>query len=267
MNRASATFCMSGPNTGIRNFSGSTTSRTLGEYLFFRYQIVATDEMPRNGMKNIGFLMISDAVTSIWVGSGRSPPNASKSPENTGTTKISMPVTIEHRDHADGDRVGQGRLDLAAEPDVRLERVRDLDHRRVEEAADLAGAHHAHHDRRELLVLAEGVGERVALLHLVAHVDEQIAQAPALGLLGQDRQAAQDRQAGREHRGELAGEDRKVLGLHLALADPDLHVEAGAQGLDGDRGQPLLARAGERLGLAGRLHPRLDQPPGLAPGP
>ena len=45
-------------------------------------------------MKNNGFLMMSDAVTSICVGSGRSPPKASKSPENTGTTKISMPVTM-----------------------------------------------------------------------------------------------------------------------------------------------------------------------------
>ena len=95
--RASATFWMSGPNTGIRNFSGSTTSRTLGEYLFFRYHRTPPTVIPRNGMKNIGFLMISDAVTRIWVGSGSSPPNASKRPEKTGTTKISMPVTIAPR--------------------------------------------------------------------------------------------------------------------------------------------------------------------------
>jgi hypothetical protein len=58
--------------------------------------------------------------------------------------------------HEDDDRVGHGRLDLAAQSDFGLVVLRDLHQHRVEEAADLTGLAHVDHERREdLRVLRE----------------------------------------------------------------------------------------------------------------
>jgi hypothetical protein len=59
-----------------------------------RYQNVKVRTTTSVGTKNSGFFTRFDMFTSSWVGSGSSPPNDANSSEKTGTTKMSMPVTI-----------------------------------------------------------------------------------------------------------------------------------------------------------------------------
>ena len=54
--------------------------------------------------------------------------------------------------------------------------------------------------------LAHGLGEGGAAFDFVADVDQRVFQGPRLGLLLEDLQAAEDRQAGFLEDGQLAGE-------------------------------------------------------------
>ena len=91
--------------------------------------------------------------------------------------------------------------------------------------------------------LAHGLGEGGAALDFVADVDQRVLQGARLGLLFQDLQAAEDRQAGFLEDGQLAGEGGQHLGVDaaedegLALLGPgDLLALPFAGLFDGDLG-------------------------------
>jgi hypothetical protein len=167
----------------------------------------------------------------------------------------------EDRQAEDHDGVGQGGLDLAAQPDVGLEVVGDLAHRDVEEAAGLAGPAHADHQWGEDGgVAGEGRRQAVAGLDVLLDVAQHLAELDVVGLVGHDRERAEHGQAGVDHRGELAREDREVLGLDPLLApeaDLALHAAAGRAHLErhvAHRPQPV-----GHGGLGGRLHLALGE--------
>src|SRR5581483_2148728 len=91
-------------------------------------------------------------------------------------------------------------------------------------------------------------GQRAALLDVDAHLGDDVRELLVLGLLAQDRQRAQQRKAGVDHRRELAREDRDVLQLDPVgePRDADVGREAGST--------PLLdadGRVAHRAELAG----------------
>ena len=76
-----------------------------------------------------------------------------------------------------------------------------------------------------------------------ADLADRLGQRRVLGLVFEDRQRAQQRQARVGHRRELAREDREILELHPAAEarDLDLFAEPDAGFLDRQRHVALLA--------------------------
>ena len=155
------------------------------------------------------------AVTRTRVGSGSSPPSWANIFSKIGTMNQTTPIIIRNEKTSTTSGVGHRRLDLGAQGGVRLEHGRDPVQRLVEEAADLAGGDHAHHQRRELVgVLGQGRGQRASpSLHRLVHLAERLAQPGLRRLLLEDRQRPQQGEAGGGHRRELAGHHGQVARL------------------------------------------------------
>ena len=106
-------------------------------------------------------------------------------------------------------------------------------------------------------MLREGVGERVAALDVVHHGPRDALQRLVLGLRGQDVQRLDQRQAGVDHRRELAGEDDDVARLHARTAQAQLDLLGRLANIDED--QAILAQVCADLVLARRVQlPLLD---------
>ena len=154
-----------------------------------------------------------EMLMTICVGVGSAPPPKSLNMfSKTGMTFHKQHDHDEHRDDQDRDRVDHRALDLALQLhrllDVEREPVKD----RVEDAADLAGR-----DQVDVEVVerpwgaCERVGEGRALLDLRLHVGEHLLEGLVRRLRREDVEALHERQAGVDHRRELAGEDDEVL--------------------------------------------------------
>ncbi len=139
--------------------------------------------------------------------SGSSVSKSSKIFWNAGTILIMMKARMPHGEEHDGDRVDQGALDLALQglgPLLELGQAAEDD---FQGTARLAGLDHVDVEAVEGLGrFGHGLGEGGPALDLVADVDQGVFQGPGLGLLFEDFQAAQDRQAGVLKDGELPGE-------------------------------------------------------------
>ena len=159
-----------------------------------------------------------------------------------------------HADHADrddedADRVVHRALELALQLDGLLDVDRESVQDRVEDAADLAGRDEVDVELVEdLRMLPERVGERRALLDAVLHAEQDLLERLVLALVREDVEALHERQAGVDHRRELAREDLQILRPD-AGADLDVDVEVDAALAPHARvretfaAQPLLARA------------------------
>ncbi len=131
----------------------------------------------------------------------------------------------DDRQHEDRDdqRVGHRRLHLAAQLDLLLDRVGQAQQHAVERTADLTGAHHRDVEAVERLrVLRHRLRERRALLDVHPDLVDDLGERLALGLLGEDVERAQQREAGVDHRRELAREDRDVLQLDAVGRSPGI---------------------------------------------
>jgi hypothetical protein len=91
------------------------------------------------------------------VGAGSSASKSENSPTKTGHDEQEHADDGQDGDDEDDDRVGHRRLDLAAQLDLGLVVLGDLQQDGVEEAADLPGPRHVDQQRREGLRL---LGER-----------------------------------------------------------------------------------------------------------
>ena len=97
----------------------------------------------------------------------------------------------------------------------------------VEHTAGLTGAHHRDVEAVERLrVLGERRRQRRALLDVEADLVDDRGERLVLRLLGEDVQRTQQRQAGVDHRRELAREDRDVLQLDPVREERDLELAA-----------------------------------------
>ena len=89
--RAIANFVISGPNTGSLSLNGSTILRTRSVFLFLRHHTV--NAMPPTMRRGRSHTIAFDRTTSTIVGAGSSPPKPLNIFSNTGTMKVSMPIT------------------------------------------------------------------------------------------------------------------------------------------------------------------------------
>ena len=138
----------------------------------------------------------------------------------------------------------------------------------VEDAADLAGAHHVGVELVERLrVLGERLAEGHAAFDVVGHGDERVLQHAGLELALEDLEAADDGQSGVLQRRELAREERELLVAHAADGEGLLafSARAGLQaapadlGLDAGREELLRADLLDRLFLGYGLDLVLDR--------
>src|SRR5215217_5077663 len=108
----------------------------------------------------------------------------------------------------------------------------------------------------------ERVREGEAGLDVLAHGGDGLAQELVLDLLLEHVERAQERHAGRDHRRELAGEDRQLGRLDPLRPEPQLHLEPALALLERhDLQAALLELAGDGLlvgagDLAGLRDPR-----------
>ena len=116
----------------------------------------------------------------------------------------------DERHHQHHDRVGHRRLDRRAELGLLLVVHRERLERALQEAAGLTRADHVDHERREVdRVLRERVGQRSAVLDVDRDLLQDAGELLVLGLRRQDRQGAQQRQAGADHGRHLPAHDRE----------------------------------------------------------
>ena len=199
-----------------------------------------------------------------------------------GEGRDDLPQDDRDDDAGDGDdrdRVDHGALDLGLE----LHRLLDVGGQAlqdgVEDAARLAGRDHVGEEVVEGLgVLAHGVGQAGAALHVHAGLLQDLGEGLVVLLAAQDLQALHEGQAGVDHDGELAGEDGEILGgdaaaqlgqgdlLALLLDRGDEDLLAAEQGHDG------FLVVGHALAGDGLAFPRLalpdesgHRPPSVAP--
>src|SRR5256884_2337871 len=106
---------------------------------------------------------------------------------------------------------------------VLLEELGQPDQYGVEDAARFAGRDHVDVQIAERLgVLAQRIGEGLTALDVIDDLPGDVGEDLILGLLRQDVERLDERQAGVDHRGELAGEHDDVAGLDAAA---ELEVE------------------------------------------
>ena len=122
----------------------------------------------------------------------------------------------QDEDGAAGDRHDDARVDhralhLAHQGVVLFHERREAHQDGVENTAGLAGRHHVHVQVAERLgMLGQGVGHRVARLDVEHDLPRDVRQRLALALLREDVERLHQRQAGVDHRRELAREDHDV---------------------------------------------------------
>src|SRR5437762_3593984 len=169
---------------------------------------------------------------TIWVGSGRSAPRPWNIWAKVGMTKIIMKM-ITRTATDDRDRVDHRALDLALQLGGLLDVAGQPLQDDVEDTSGLTDGEHVDEEIVEhLRILLERLREGGAALDFVRNAGRHRAQGLGVALLRQNRQALSDREAGVDHRGELARVDREVLVL-----------DGAADLLDGrGLGLPLLNR-------------------------
>ena len=193
-------------------------------------------------------------LISMCVMSGSFMPKSLKIFWNWGTIFNMMKTRMPTAKSDDEDRVDHGAADLALE---RLGAFLELGEPLEDDfqgAARLARLDHVDVQAVEGLGrLGHGLGERGAAFDFLADVDERVLQRAGLGLVLEDFQAAEDRQAGLLEDGQLAGEGGERLGVDaaqdegLALLGAGLFLGRALAGLlDGDLGdeQALLLDRG-----------------------
>ena len=162
----------------------------------------------------------------------------------------------EHGDHDDGDRIDHRRLHLALQLDRFLDVGREPLENRVENTARLARRDHVGEQRIERLrVLLHGVGQRRAAFDVRPGREDRLGEVLVFLLAAQNLEALHERQAGVDHDGELADEDRQVLRIDL-LAELALLGWRGGRLLLGRRDardEHLLAaqRRDDGIGVVG----------------
>src|SRR5262249_30189256 len=163
--------------------------------------------------------------------------------------------------HGDGDDrrgIDHRAFDLAFELGGFFDEYGDTHEDRVQDAAHLAGRDHVHVKVVEYLrVLLQRLGERDAAFDVLLDGSDDVAEKLVLGLLAQDVEALDDRQAGVDHGGELPCEDHDVLGLHLGTEarQRDLLVHCALlPHPSGDGLDALTAQAAQHDLMVQRLH-------------
>ena len=151
-----------------------------------------------------------------------------------------------HRGHGDdGGGIDHGGLDLALEPCGPLDEQRQAGEDLGQDAAVLAGRHHADEQRVEQPgVPGHGVGQGHAVGHVEADPLKRLSHHPVLGLIGEHLKTLDDGHAGLDHHGEVPRQHDNIVG-----ADP------GRESRDGDL--PPQSRAL----LPDARRQRLDPPP------
>ena len=132
-------------------------------------------------------------------------------------------VDQRHREADDRDRIGHGGLDLLGQLDRGLEIAGHLAENLGEAAGRFTGLHHG--DEKIRIRLGEFLdrsGERRAGGDVIAHIADDDAENLVLRLVLQGLQTGDERQAGLQQGGELAGKDREFtkaerVGLGLLL--------------------------------------------------
>ena len=176
-----------------------------------------TSRTPPTTMKGSRRTNQFESAMTNRVGSGSSAPRPANIEAKVGMTfhrmtAMTMPAIADDR-----DRVDHGALDLGLQLDVLLDVGREALEDGVEDTARLAGRDHVREQVVEDLgVLAHGVGEAGAALHVHAGLLEDLGEGLVLLLAAQDLEALHERQTGVDHDRELAGEDGEVLGGHAA---------------------------------------------------
>ena len=126
----------------------------------------------------------------------------------------------DQQDHGDDDRDHQhrGRIEQRL-LDLLLQRLglflvgRDLVEQRLERAGLLAGLDQVHEQVVEVQrVLAERLVQRGAAFDVGLDVEDQLLHRRLVVAVADDLERLHQRNAGRQHRGELAAEYRDVLG-------------------------------------------------------
>ena len=138
---------------------------------------------------------------------------------------MTMPPTVDAQEH-DHDRFQQRQQVGHRLVDLLLVEVGDLGEHRVERARLLADADHLHHHRREDAALLQGLGERHAALHGLAHGHDRVFDDRVAGGPGGDLEAVEDRHAGRDEGRERAAEARHRDLLHDEAEDRELEDDA-----------------------------------------
>ena len=115
-------------------------------------------------------------------------------------------------------------------------------------------------------MLRDRLGERQALLDVAAHRRDHLGERLRLGLVGEDAERPDQREAGADHRRQLAGEDDDVAETDLAAATANGDVGAELRlALAGDRDRHVaqLAELGDDELLALTLDAALVDSAGL----
>jgi hypothetical protein len=134
-------------------------------------------------------LQAADRNTSTLVGSGQLAAEVLEHAREDRHDEEEHADDGDDGDDEDDDRVGHRRLHLAAELDLGLVVLRQLQQHTVQEATDLARTDHIYHERREgVRVLCHADRQRAAGLDLVADLSQDPAQLLVLSLVGQDAQ-------------------------------------------------------------------------------
>ena len=213
-------------------------------------------------------VIMCDSHTVNLVMAGSSPPKSLKIFSNTGTRKATRANSTTKAKPPISDGYIIAALIWRRSAASFSSWVGDPDQRLVQDAAGLAGLDHRHVEVVEDLgVAAQRVGEREARLHVLAHLDPDVAQLVVLGLLLDHVQRAQQRHAGLHHRRQLARGDHELVGLDALEAGEDVARVGGLLLLDVDDDQALGAqlRAPRPACRSPRSRPWWTSPRGRAP--
>ena len=250
--RATMFFSMIMPKIGIFSLKRSHPSRP-----YLNWQVILIRSQTAIGMagiKNHQRAVLLEMKISIWVMPGSS------------TLELLEDLferrhDLDHDEGQDADgyahdhhRVDHRPLDLFLQRLGLLQEVGQALEDDLQRAAGLAGLDHVHVQAVEGLGLpGHRLGERVARLDVFADVDERVLERAGLGLVLQDAQAAEDRQAGVLENGKLAREGREDLGADAADGEGLflLPLAAGALlglgFLDAELGDEIAHRPDRRL--------------------